>query len=138
MNVRNCVRCGKIFNYITGIPMCPVCKSELEEQFQVTKRYIRDNPHANIAEISEMCDVSVKMIHQWVREERLIFAEDSPIGISCELCDASIRTGRFCDNCKAEIQHSLGGAYDNTEAIAKLKKTKKKEEMRFLNRDKRY
>lgn len=136
MNVRNCVKCGKIFNYIAGVPMCPSCKSELEERFQVTKRYIRDNPHSNIAEISEACDVSVKMIHQWVREERLIFAEDSPIGISCELCDTSIRTGRFCDACKADIQHSLGGAYANPEAIEKLKKTRnKKEEMRFLNRD---
>ncbi len=138
MNVKNCVKCGKIFNYITGIVICPVCKSQLEELFQVTKRYIRDKPHANIAEISEECDVSVKMIHQWVREERLIFAEDSPIGISCELCDANIRTGRFCDSCKAEIQHNLGGAYNNAEAVEKLKKTKKKEVMYFRNRDKRF
>lgn len=125
MNVRNCAKCGKIFNYITGVPICPVCKSELEEQFQATKKYIRINPLANISEISEACDVSVKMIHQWVREERLIFAEDSPIGIDCELCGASIRTGRFCENCKNDLQHSLGSAYDKEAAIAKLKQNKR-------------
>ncbi|GMQ58059.1 hypothetical protein AN1V17_24540 [Vallitalea sediminicola] len=135
MNVRNCVKCGRIFNYITGIPMCPACKSDLEDQFQVTKKYIRDNPNANIAQVAEECDVSLKLIHQWVREERLTFSEGSAIGIECELCGKTIRTGRYCDQCKHDIQHNLDGAYDKKDAINKLKEDEVKNKMRYLNRD---
>ena len=26
MNLRNCSRCGKMFNYVAGPPICDVCK----------------------------------------------------------------------------------------------------------------
>ncbi|MCT4543238.1 MAG: flagellar protein [Vallitalea sp.] len=133
MDVRNCVKCGKIFNYLRGVPMCPSCKSELEDQFQATKKYIRDNPNANIAEVSENCDVSLKLIRQWVREERLIFSEESAIGIECELCGTTIRTGRYCEKCKHDIQHNLDGVYEK----GKDKKYNKENsaKMRYLRKD---
>ncbi|MCT4687974.1 flagellar protein [Vallitalea sp.] len=135
MNVRNCVKCGKIFNYIGGVPICPACKSKLNDLFEVTKKYIRDNPNANIAQVAEECEVSIKLIHQWVREERLIFAEGSAIGIECEICGDNIRTGRYCDKCKYDIQHNLTGAYDEEDAIKKSKKDEVIAKMRYLNKD---
>lgn len=135
MNIRNCVKCGKIFNYITGMPICPGCKSKLEDQFQVTKKYIRDNPDATIVQVSEECDVPIKLIHQWVREERLIFSEDSSIGIECELCGNSIRTGRFCDKCKQDLHNSLGEATKEEELQQEITKRKKENKMWFLNKN---
>jgi predicted amidophosphoribosyltransferase len=133
MNVKNCVRCGRIFNYIGGEPICVSCKSELNDLFEVTKRYIRDNPSANIAQVAEDCKVSIKLIHQWVREERLIFAEGSAIGVECEICGENIRTGRYCEKCKHDIQHNLNGAYDKD--TDKMKKEKVIAKMRYLNRN---
>ena len=136
MNVRNCVKCGKMFNYITGAPICPVCKSQLEDQFQITKKYIRDNPNANISQVADACDVTIKMIHQWVREERLIFTEGSAVGIECELCGRTIRTGKYCDKCKYDIQHNLNGIYEKKEKIEeKIIHEKGKNKMRYLNKD---
>ena len=51
MNVRNCRKCGKLFNHIAGYPICPACKDKLEATFQVVKKYIRENPHADIKEV---------------------------------------------------------------------------------------
>ena len=33
-DVRNCRKCGKIFNYIGGVPICPACREKEEEDFQ--------------------------------------------------------------------------------------------------------
>lgn len=103
MNVRNCKKCGKIFNYVVGPIMCPACKDALEAVFQEVKKYVHDHKGATIPEIAEACDVEVQQIYQWVREERLEFAEDSMIGVECEICGTTIKSGRYCDKCKAEL-----------------------------------
>ena len=40
MNVKNCRKCGKVFNYIGGMPICPQCREELEKKFDTVKEYI--------------------------------------------------------------------------------------------------
>lgn len=100
MEVRNCKGCGKIFNYIGGMPMCEACKKELEDKFQQVKAYIYDNRDADINQVAEDNDVSVQQIRQWVREERLEFSENSRVGLACEKCGRMIRSGRYCKPCK--------------------------------------
>lgn len=135
MDVRNCRKCGKIFNYINGAPICPACKSNLESQFQEVKEYIRKNKEATIIEVSEECDVSTKQIRQWVREERLSFTNNSEIGIECERCGVTIKTGRFCNKCKHDMQHNLGSAYQEKQGINIDDSTKQANRMRYLSKD---
>ncbi|MGN0326621.1 MAG: flagellar protein [Lachnospiraceae bacterium] len=107
MNVRNCRKCGRMFNYVSGPPICGKCREQAEEQFQVVKKYIEEHKTATIPQIVEDCQVDQKLIHQWIREERLSFADDSPIKIKCEICGATISTGRYCEKCKKETAHSF-------------------------------
>lgn len=113
MDVRNCRGCGRLYNYIGGSyrNLCPDCINELEEKFAEVKKYIEDNRTAMINEVSQVCEVSVKQIEQWVREERLCFADDSPIGLDCEVCGKTIKTGRFCDGCKSTMLNQFGSMY---------------------------
>lgn len=117
MNVRNCSKCGKIFNYVAGKPICQRCRKVLEETFKATRIFIRRHPQASLSEISEVCEVDVKQIKQWVREERLSFSKDSAIGIDCEVCGKSIKTGRFCDGCKVTMTEQLTHAYEKEEVL---------------------
>lgn len=103
MNIRNCRSCGKIFNYITGAPICPSCRETVEAKFQEVKEYIREHRGAGIAEVAEACEVEVSQIRQWLRDERLEVTEDSALFLNCESCGAPIRCGRFCDKCKSGI-----------------------------------
>jgi ribosomal protein L32 len=107
----------------------------MEEKFQQCKEYIRDNPGANIQKVAEDTETSVKMIKQWVREERLTFAEGSVVGIECESCGASILTGRFCPNCKFKMQQSFANASRRAPAPEeKPKNEHDSNKMRFLDR----
>lgn len=133
MEVRNCKDCGRLFNYIGGPRMCPECREKLEEKFAQVKEYIRENKEAPIAMIAEENDVSVQQIHQWVREERLIFTEDSTVGIECENCGKTIRTGRFCDECKNKVAHGLESLYHKDEPHVSKKDAREKARMRFLD-----
>ena len=108
MNVRNCRKCGKMFNYITGIPICPSCKEAMEAKFQEVKEYIREHKGAGIQEVSEACDVEPQQITQWLREDRLEVTESSALMLNCESCGAPIRSGRFCDKCRNNVANSFG------------------------------
>ena len=133
MDVINCKGCGKLFNHMGGVPLCQACKKLLEEKFQITKDYVRDNPHAGLKAISEACEVSVAQIKRWVREERLTFTVDSLIGIECEHCGAMIRTGRFCESCKAKMATRLDGLYEKKKAPEVKKPEHNKDKMHFLD-----
>ena len=122
MDVRNCKVCGRMYNYLGGTPICPVCKKEIEDKFNQVKEYIRENPRASIQQISEDNEVSVQQINQWVREERLEFAKDSPIAMTCEKCGASIRTGRFCEKCKNNLASEMTDAFAKPIPIEEPKK----------------
>ena len=90
MNARNCRKCGKLFNYVSGPPICMACREALEEKFHEVKSYIQDHRNATIPEVSEECDVSTNQIQQWLREERLQLGEGSGITLFCETCKNSM------------------------------------------------
>lgn len=110
MDVKNCRKCRKLFNYIGGQQICPQCKEELEKKFQEVKSFIQDHRNASVAEVAEQCEVEESQIHQWVREERLMFASGINIGVVCETCGEPITTGRFCAKCKANMINDLSAA----------------------------
>lgn len=111
MEIRNCKKCGRIYNYVLGPNLCPRCVKDLEEKFQEVKQYIYDNPGVGVTDVAEAMEVSVGQIRQWVREERLQFAEGSVTDIFCESCGKTILSGRFCQKCKEAMVRNLGSVY---------------------------
>lgn len=135
MEVRNCKQCGRLYNYIGGSykSLCPSCIRALEGKFAEVKEYIEENSSATMVEISEACDVTTRQIEQWVREERLCFSDDSPIGIECESCGAMIKSGKYCNSCKSTMMNQLGSIY-HKEPTPSMEAVRRKENgSRFLN-----
>ena len=135
MNVRNCRRCGKIFNYVIGPITCPACREEMEAKFQEVKEYIRNNKGVGIPQVAEACDVEPSQIHQWLREDRLEVTEDSAITLSCETCGVSIRSGRFCEKCRNNVRSGFQQVVDSsrpTPPIPPSRDPKDSPKMRFL------
>lgn len=137
MDVRNCRKCKKLFNYIGGPQICSACQALLEEDFQKVKNYLREHPKATMIVISEENEVSIQQIKQWIREERLSFTEDSPVTIECENCGAMIKTGKYCKNCKTILANNMNDAIKKPKKeipIQEKKSAKEKERMRFLDK----
>lgn len=132
MEIRNCRQCGKLYNYIGGPyrNLCPSCVDKAEEKFQDVKKYIQDNPRADIRVVAEANDISVKQIEKWIREERLSFSDDSDIGIGCERCGKIIKMGRFCKECADQLGNTLTNMY--RQEVQRAKKSGGDSKMRFL------
>ncbi|MDD7402699.1 MAG: flagellar protein [Butyribacter sp.] len=115
MDVRNCKKCGKLFNF-TGESVCPACAKEMEEKFFEVREFIYKNPTANMATVSEEMDIPIQQIKKWVRQERLSFSKDSGISIDCESCGRPILTGRYCKECKTKMANKFSSAYQEKAA----------------------
>lgn len=134
MNVRNCRKCGNLFNYSFGPCICPACKDAQEAEFQRVKKYIQEHPNCGIKEVADECEVEVAQIQQWLREERLQFAEGSMIMLTCESCGCEIRSGRFCDKCKNNMANGFKQAIAKPEEPKPIvKDVKDSPKMRFLS-----
>lgn len=135
MNVRNCRKCGRIFNYVVGPFICPSCRDSLEQDFQRVKTYVREHHGATINEVAEICEVEVSQIHQWLREERLELAEGSGIVLNCEICGAPIMSGRYCDKCRRDLTMGLKDVVraSKKEEPEIRKAIRDGDKMRFLN-----
>lgn len=133
MNVRNCKKCGRLFNYAMGPIICPQCKEETEAKFKEVKTYIQEHPHCGIHEVADACEIDVQQIQQWLREERLEFTSDSVIELQCEVCGCDIRSGRFCEKCKVNMVNGLQRSIQPQKAPEPVKKdTHDAARMRFL------
>lgn len=138
MNVRNCRKCGRLFNYIAGFQTCPACRESLEQKFQEVKAYVREHKGVGINEVAEACDVDPSMIRQWLREERLELAEDSGIMLACEACGALIRCGRYCDKCKNGLVNGFNSVLQGRKPVETTQPSHRSTDarMRFLADDK--
>ncbi|MCX7841761.1 MAG: MerR family transcriptional regulator [Clostridia bacterium] len=136
-DVRNCRRCGKIFNYIGGNPICPSCRELNEQTFKKVKEYLYNNPGATLSEVSTVLEVSVEKIKGYLKEGRLeIIGSDSNLVLECESCGKAIRTGRFCDDCSRDLTRDLKStASEISETLSKKDSAKSQFGMRYLNKD---
>ena len=78
-----------------------------------------------MTEVAEECDVSTRQIEQWIRDERLVIADDSPIGITCE-------------RCKNKMDNNLGSMYgESNAAVEHMEKrlSSADAKMRFLDKN---
>lgn len=107
MEVKNCRGCKRLFNYLQGPQLCPACLDALEKKFMQVKEYLEEHPRANMNDISIDNDVSKRQLEQWIREERLYFADDSPCGVACEKCGKIIKSGRYCKECRGKMTDTL-------------------------------
>lgn len=136
-DVRNCRRCGKIFSYFSGPPICPVCKQLDETDFKRVKEYLYQNPGATLQQVSSELEISVDKIKRFLKEGRLeIVGEDANLFLECESCGKAIKTGRFCDECEKNLTRDLSAvAGQISQSLSKEDASKKGSELRYLHKD---
>ena len=110
-DVRNCRKCGKLYNYIGGVPKCPQCKELEEEDFKRVKQYLYENPGASLTQVSTELEVSIELIRRFLKDGRLeITNEEGNMILECENCGKSISSGRYCQECERNLASGLRSA----------------------------
>lgn len=107
MTIRNCSRCGRMFQAEGATKLCSRCLDNDEEDFKVVREYVYDNPGANITEVSEETGVSEEKILKFLRQGKLMLKDEVSMVLDCERCGKPIKTGRFCDSCSHEMSQGL-------------------------------
>jgi len=108
MDIRNCIKCKKVFTYM-NTPFCPACVKEEEEIFETVRTYIKDNSAATMMEVCEATGVSIKKITRYLKEGRLELSKgmQGKGVLDCELCGKPITKGKFCDACAIKIGQDM-------------------------------
>ncbi|MEG2512891.1 MAG: flagellar protein [Acetivibrio sp.] len=132
MEVRSCKKCGSLFNFVSGLPLCPACMKEIDDKFPAVKQYIYEHPGVGIQQVSEEKEVPISLIKRWVKEERLEFAEGSAMGVECERCGKMILSGRYCDSCKADMKNQFSSVLKSEPKQKKKADKETNAKMRFF------
>ncbi|HHX23594.1 MAG: TIGR03826 family flagellar region protein [Tepidanaerobacteraceae bacterium] len=110
MKLKNCPQCGKLFIYSLH-NLCPDCIAKDEDNYNLVRDYLYDNPNASVDEISEKTGVPSKNILEYLKEGRLILKKNNiNILLSCERCNEPILSGRFCEKCAGKLKNSLSSS----------------------------
>lgn len=134
--LRNCKKCGKLFNYIGGVSMCSECISEDEENYQKIKKYLYENPGASISQLSSDLDMTLETIKRFLRDGRLEIVGDNGIPVMhCERCSEPIKTGRFCDECSRDISKEFSSIANKMKDKTAYSGKDHGHRMRYLSRD---
>lgn len=105
MDIRNCRRCNKIFQY-KGNKYCDSCIGEMDQLFTKVRDYIYDNADANVIEVSQETGVEEEIILEFLREGRLELTSPG-MDFLCERCQEPITTGRYCNKCITEFDREM-------------------------------
>lgn len=109
MDVRNCKRCGKVFNY-NGSAVCATCTKQEQEDFEKVREYLFNHPNATTLQLSQDTGVDLKVISRFLKEGRLQ-SDDIALGedeeLTCEKCGQTIKSGRFCEQCVQSMKNEF-------------------------------
>ncbi|MDP4098604.1 flagellar protein [Paenibacillus sp. P96] len=115
MNIDNCPRCGKL--YAVNIrELCFNCIKDIEKEYEICVQYLRDNKGADIQELSEATEVSIKQITKFIREGRISVVNAPNLTYPCEVCGTLIREGHMCESCRTRLTKELTEATRNDNA----------------------
>jgi len=114
MDIRNCMKCKKVFTYFNS-PFCPDCVKEEEAIFEKVRLYIKEHPNCSMSEVVEETGASMKKITRYLKEGRLEISKGMQgQGIlDCELCGKPITKGKFCDSCAVKISQDMNVIFES-------------------------
>jgi flagellar operon protein (TIGR03826 family) len=111
MEIKNCRRCGKIFQY-NGNSICPGCIQKEDEDFQTVKEYLISHRGSTPIELSENTGVDIKTIDRFIRAGLLDSDQYELVDgdLECDTCGRPIKSGRFCEQCLNRLQQGFSKA----------------------------
>lgn len=106
-DLKNCRQCGRVFAS-SGGNLCRKCIEQIDEDFRLVRKYVRDHNGADVLEVSKATGVKEEIILQFLREGRLI-SRGFVSSLKCERCSVKIDSGRLCPRCLFDLNQQFQG-----------------------------
>lgn len=119
MDIRNCKRCGKVFNY-AGVPLCGECAQQEQADFEKVREYLFQHPNSTTIEVTNATGIDPKVISRLLKAGRLLadnVQANEDTELKCEKCGQPISRGRFCEKCVGEMKDEFQKAATPSPAI---------------------
>lgn len=104
INIKNCVRCHKIFQPKIGENICPECREQESKMEEIVREYVRDHPGITIREIIDGTGASEKLIWRMIRQGQFENSGGLEIQYPCGKCGVLISSGAYCDACAVKLK----------------------------------
>jgi len=103
--LKNCEVCHRVFSH-PARSLCQQCFETAQMSFEAVKKYLRENPGATVAEVSEKTEVPVDLIYEYISEGRLdVVPRDARL--KCSICGTDIKVGKVCSKCRADLRSTI-------------------------------
>ncbi|MDD7147484.1 MAG: hypothetical protein SOY45_05720 [Lachnospiraceae bacterium] len=103
-----CEECGGIMIFKgVGEYHCEDCRHVQYDDYGKARLYIEKHHGANAAQVEAATGVSQKTIRQMLKDNKLEISQDSTAFLKCEICGASIRSGKLCSKCEMNYHRRL-------------------------------
>ena len=104
---RTCEKCGKAEPEYKGVGeyKCSECGFVMYDDFGIVRNYLEAHRGATQSEVCHATGVSMETIRYFLKEDRLEIAQGSGVMMSCEICHAPIRSGRYCEACSKALEN---------------------------------
>lgn len=121
LNIGNCSRCGRLYAKNNIHDVCASCVKEIDKQYEIVAKYLRENRGCTIGELSEATEVPVRQIVKFIREGRISIASMPNMSYPCESCGAEIREGHLCENCRKKLSKEVSNLAEDQKRKESMK-----------------
>ncbi|WP_310601814.1 hypothetical protein [Anaerosporobacter sp.] len=74
--IRTCRRCRKLLTLCRGISnVCTECEDKDKDDYRIVKEYVQSHANTSAFEVANVTGISVKVIMQFLKEDRLQVAD---------------------------------------------------------------
>ena len=101
--LKNCERCGKVFNAEGAENLCAECVIADAKELKKVTDYLRDHPLASLMEVNLKTGVAQQRLFQYIKNGTLKMRRQ-PEQFKCRLCGKEIKSGMLCGECRSKIE----------------------------------
>lgn len=104
-NLKNCVKCGKIFVPVGPERYCADCRRKQEDQEREISRYVRDHPGVSIETAAEALDAPKRLVKRMAFQGKFSAGTGKAFAHSCLNCGRTITQGTYCADCLEKLRN---------------------------------